>query len=98
MCLEVEIEQLLPGSFDFEGVQTSGFAFGKGVLDYFVNAAATRAAFERGAQVRESFDIAGGYDFDVAVFGVAHPAFEIEFAGLAVDEPAKAYALDSASN
>ena len=39
------------------------------------------------------FGGAGGDNFDVAIFGVANPATEIEFTGFAVNEPAKAYAL-----
>jgi hypothetical protein len=91
-------KQRLPGSFDFEGAEAFAFALGKRMLDDFVDATATWATVERVAQVGEGFKIAGGYDFDVAVFGVADPAFELELAGLAMDEPAEAYALDSASD
>ncbi len=58
----------------------------------------TRAALERGAELGEAFGIARDDYFDIAIFGVADPAFELEFAGLAVDEPAEAYALNAASN
>jgi hypothetical protein len=88
----------LPGTLDFEGVEVCAFAFGEGVLDDFVDAATAGAALKRGAELGEAFYIAGGYDFDIAVFGVTHPTLELEFAGLAMDEPAEAYALDSASN
>lgn len=40
----------------------------------------------------------GGDDFDVAVWRVAHPAAQAERGGFAVDEPAEAYALNTALN
>jgi hypothetical protein len=83
----------LPCSFDLEGVQAFGFAFGEWVLDDFVDAAAAWPAMERGAQFGEAFGGSGDDDFNVAVFGVADPAFQFQFAGFSVDEPAKAYAL-----
>jgi hypothetical protein len=86
-----------PCSFDFEDAQAFGLGFDEGVFDDFVDAAATGAALERGAQFSEGFGVSGGDDFDFAVFGVADPAFELEFAGFAMDEPAEAYALDSSA-
>jgi hypothetical protein len=66
---------VLPGSLDLEGVQAFCFAFGKGLFDYLVDATAAWTAVERGAQFREAVGISGDYDFDIAVFGVANPAF-----------------------
>jgi hypothetical protein len=68
------------------------------VLDDFVDAAAAGAFLERGAQLGEGCWIAGDDDFDFAVFGVAHPAFELKLAGLAMYEPAEAYPLNTASD
>ena len=45
-----------------------------------------------------SASFAGGHNFDVAVFGVAHPAAQVEFAGFALDKPAKANTLHTALN
>ena len=75
-----------------------GFFVVEVVFDEAVNAAAARAAAEAVAEVGEVFDGAGGDDFDIAVFGVADPAAQVEFAGFAVYEPAKAYALYAALN
>lgn len=86
----------LPGSLDLEGVQVGAFALDERVFDHFVDPAATWAALEGGAEFSEVFFGAGYDDFDVTVFSVADPAFEVEFAGLAMDEPAEAYALYSA--
>jgi hypothetical protein len=68
------------------------------VLEDFVDAAAAWAAVEGVAQIGERFEIAGCYDFDIAVFSVSDPAFELELAGLAMDEPAEAYTLNAASD
>jgi hypothetical protein len=88
----------LPGAFDPECAQGCAFALGKGVLDDTVDAAAAWAFAERCAQLVQIFGFAGGYDFDVAVFGIANPAFEFELAGFAVNEPAEADALDASAD
>ena len=36
--------------------------------------------------------------FDIAVFCVAYPAFELEFAGLAMNKPAEVDALNATSD
>ncbi len=64
----------------------------------FVDAGAARSAAELGAEMAEGFFISGDYDFDVAIFGVANPAAEGEFAGFAMDEPAKSDTLDASLN
>jgi hypothetical protein len=68
------------------------------VLDELVDTAAARASAEASAEFGEIFDGAGGEHFNLAVFGVAHPAAEIEFAGFAMNEPAEADALDPTTN
>jgi hypothetical protein len=68
------------------------------VFDYAVDTAATRAAAEAGAELVEVGLFAVDEDFHIAVFGVADPAAEVEFAGLAVNIPAEAYALYPALN
>jgi hypothetical protein len=68
------------------------------VLDYAVDTAATRATAEAGAEFAKVRLFAMDYDFHIAIFGVAHPAAQIELAGLAMDIPAEAYALYAALN
>src|SRR5580698_5551127 len=63
------------------------------MLDDMIDAAAARAAAQAGAQLVQVGWLAGGDYFHVAVFGVAHPAAQLQLAGLTVNEPAKAYAL-----
>ena len=63
-----------------------------------VDSGASGALAEAGAEVGEVFGGARGDDFNVAVFGVADPAGESEFAGLAVNEPAEADTLDATLN
>jgi hypothetical protein len=53
---------------------------------------------QRSAQFGEVFRFTGCDYFHVAVFGVADPAAQGQLAGLAMDEPAEAYALDAASD
>jgi hypothetical protein len=68
------------------------------VLYDLVDAAAARAFFKLGAEFVEIFGRAGGDDFDCAVVGVADPAAKAELGGLAMDEPAKADALNAAAD
>ncbi len=75
-----------------------GFFVIEVVLDEAINAAAARATAEAVAEVREVFGRAGSYDFNIAVFGVAYPAAQVELAGFAVNERAEAYALHPALN
>jgi hypothetical protein len=63
------------------------------VFEEAVDSGASGALAEAGAEVGEVFGGARGDDFNVAVFGVADPAGESEFAGLAVDKPAEADTL-----
>jgi hypothetical protein len=88
----------LPGALDFEVAEVGRFGFVELVLDDFVDAAAAGAFFEFGAELVEVFARAGGDDFDIAGVGVADPAAKAELGGFAVDEPAKADALNAAAD
>jgi len=88
----------LPGALDFEVAEVSGFGFVEFVLDDLVDAAAAGTFLELGAEIGEVFGGAGGEDFDVAGVGVADPAAKAELGGFAVDEPAKADALNAAAD
>jgi hypothetical protein len=68
------------------------------VLDYAVDTAASWAAAEAGAELFEVGLFAVDYYFHIAIFGVAHPAAEVELAGFAVNVPAEAYTLYAALN
>ncbi len=68
------------------------------MLDEAVDAGAARAAAEAGAELVQIAGIARRDNFHIAVLGVAHPAAQIEFAGLALHEPAKAHPLYAALN
>ena len=88
----------LPGAVDAEGREAFAFAVVERMLDDAIDAAAAGAALEAEAQIGEVGGIAGGDNFHVAVFSVAHPAFELELAGLTMHEPAKAHTLYAALN
>jgi len=88
----------LPCSFDSEGIEVGGFAVVEVMLDEAVDATAARTAAQAGAEFGEVFGRAVGNDFHFAFFRVADPATQVEFAGLAVNEPAEAYALDATLN
>jgi hypothetical protein len=81
-----------------EGAEILSFFFIEVVFEEAVDAAAAWAAAEAVAKLVEVFGSAGGDDFNVAIFGVADPAAEIEFAGLPVDKPAEAYTLHATLN
>ncbi len=68
------------------------------MLDEMIDAAASWTTAKTGSQLCEVGFISGGHNFDLAIFSVAHPAAEVELAGLAVHEPAKAYALYTTLN
>jgi anthranilate synthase/aminodeoxychorismate synthase-like glutamine amidotransferase len=63
------------------------------VLDEVINTASARALSQAGAQFCEIGHIARGYDFYIAVFSVADPAAQLQFAGFTVNKPPKAHAL-----
>jgi hypothetical protein len=63
-----------------------------------IDTAAAWAALQTGSKLIEIGWLTGGDDFHVAFFGVADPAAQIEFAGLAMYEPAEADALHAALN
>jgi hypothetical protein len=83
---------------DFEVFEAGGFGFFELVLDDLVDTAAAGAFFELGAEFVEVFGRAGGDEFDVAGVGVADPAAQAELGGFAMDEPAKADALNAAAD
>ena len=91
-------QRKLPGALDFEIFEAGGFGFVELVFGDFVDPAAAGAFFELGTEFLEVFGWAGGEDFDGAVVGVADPAAEAELGGFAVDEPAKADALNAAAD
>lgn len=68
------------------------------MFDDLVDAGATRAAAKAGTQFAEIILGTGGYDFDIAVFGVADPAAEVEFLGFTMHEPAEADPLHAPTN
>jgi len=88
----------LPGALDFEVAEIGGFGFVELVLDDLVDAAAAGTFLKLGAEFSEVFGWAGGEDFDVSSVSVADPAAEAELGGFAVDEPAKADALNAAAD
>ena len=89
---------MLPGAFDLKGAEVLSFFFVEVVFDEAIDAAAAGSAAEAAAQFVEVFGGAGGYDLDVAIFGVADPAAQGEFAGFAVYEPAEADTLYATLN
>ena len=85
----------LPGSFDLEGVQALRFALYQSMLDYLIDAAAARATMERCAQLGKAPGLACSNHFDIAVFGISNPAFQLKLAGFPMYEPSKAHSLYS---
>ena len=90
--------RLSPGAFNAERREVGGFAFIHMVLNKLIDAGAPRAAPQARAQVSQIVDRTRGHNFHVTVFGVAHPATEIEFAGLAVNKPAESHTLNTPAN
>jgi len=78
--------------------EAGGFLFIEVVLNDAVNASAARAAMEAQAQFGEIGGRTGCDDLDVALFSVANPAGKAEFAGLAMDKPAKTNTLNATLN
>jgi hypothetical protein len=87
-----------PRAFDAKSIQVLALAFIEVVLDEAVNAAAAGAAPETLPQFGQVFGAPRSYHYDVADLGVPHPAAEIEFTGLAMNEPAEAHALHTTLN
>ena len=90
--------QPLPGAFNPEGTQLVGHAFVQVSLYQAIHAASAGAAAQAGPQCGQVGFTAGGHHFHVAFLGVAHPAAQVQFAGLAVYVPAEAHALHSSLN
>ena len=68
------------------------------MLDEFVDTAAARAALEGLAKLCEVVFVARDDYLNIAVFGIANPAFESQFARLPMDEPTEAHPLHPAPN
>jgi hypothetical protein len=62
-------------------------------LHDFIDARRSRASFQRFTHSRELLMVATGQYFYSAVVVVAHPSTHADRPSLALDEPAKAYAL-----
>jgi len=88
----------LPGAFDLERAQVLCFFFVEMMFEQAVDAAAAGASPEALAKFVEIISGAGSNDFHVAVFRVAHPAAQVEFAGFPVNKPAEAYTLHATLN
>jgi anthranilate synthase/aminodeoxychorismate synthase-like glutamine amidotransferase len=74
------------------------FGFSESVLDDIVDARTAWAAAEAGAKLIQISGVARRDDFNFAVFRVAYPSAQCELAGLALHEPAEAYALYATLN
>src|SRR5262249_10608574 len=81
--------EFLPGALDLERAERFGLAFIKDMFDDAIDTAATRSKLEAGTQLIEIGRISGRDDFNIAVLGIAHPTAQLQFAGLAMNEPAK---------
>jgi hypothetical protein len=82
-----------PCSFNPERAEVFGFFLIEVVLKEAVDPGAARATAKAFAKLAEILRRSGGDDLHIAVFGIAHPAAQVELAGFAMDKPAKAYAL-----
>jgi hypothetical protein len=87
-----------PRAVNAEGAEGFGFPLIEKMLDDVIDTASAGAAAQAGAEFGEVAVIAGGDNFHVAIFGIADPAAQVEFAGFAMHEPAEADALNSALN
>ncbi len=63
-----------------------------------IYAAAAWPAAQAGPQLGQIFGRSRGYHLHFALFGVAHPAAQIQLAGLPLHKPAEAHALHTALN
>ena len=68
------------------------------MLNEAVYAASARTSAKAGSQFGQVGLLAMRHYLHLAIFGVAHPAAQVEFAGLAVYEPAKANSLHATLN
>jgi hypothetical protein len=89
---------LLPGAVDAERAQSFCLFVFENMLDQPVYAASARTTAEAGTQFGQVGFVAVSNHFHIAVLGVAHPAAQVKFAGLAVHIPAEAHALHAALN
>ena len=63
-----------------------------------IHAAAARATFQTAAQTVQFITGAGGKHLHLTLFGVAHPATQIQLRRLALHKPAKPHALHTATD
>lgn len=63
------------------------------MLQHCVDPAASRTSSQGRSQLFNALFAAGGDDFNGALFGIAHPASQVEFAGFTMDEPPEPYPL-----
>jgi hypothetical protein len=68
------------------------------MFDEAIDAAAAWTLPQALSQFGKVFDRTGDDDFDIAVFGIADPAAQFEFAGFAMDEPPESDTLHATLN
>jgi hypothetical protein len=89
---------LLPGAFDTERGEVGGFGLVEVVLDHMIHTRAARAAAEAAAQFVQVLGVTGRNHLQIAIFSVADPALQFQFARFALDEPAEADPLNAATD
>jgi hypothetical protein len=88
----------LPGAVDLEGTEPFNFVIVQMMFHYAINAAAPRTAMEAAAELGKIVRLARRNHFYVAILGVTHPATQVEFARLALYEPAETNSLHTSLN
>ena len=88
----------LPRTFNAKRLQPGGFALVHVVLNHAIHAAAARSAAQAGPQLGQVGHGALGHHLHLALFGVAHPAAQVQFAGLPLYVPPEANPLHSPLN
>jgi len=76
--------------------ETFRFGFRQFLPHDGIDAASARASPQGFVQLVEVRRVARGDDFDMAVFGIAHPAAKVKPGSFAMDKPPKSDALDAA--
>jgi hypothetical protein len=88
----------LPRALDAKRAQPRRFLIIKIVLYKAIHSAPSRSPAKACAQFRQVVGTARGHNLHVAVLGIAYPAAQIQFAGLAMDKPSEPNALHSTLN
>ena len=88
----------LPCSINAERAEVVGFGFGKLMLDQAIHAGAARSAPQAGPQLGQILRRARSQHFDLAFFGITHPAAQVPLAGLPLHIPAEAHPLHATLN